>query len=352
MRTVVMILAALGLSGCTVAGPSALSNGRNVYNEVINRTSDEQVLEMLVRLRYGESFGMLTVASVTANIKVRAEAGAEIGVGSDSNYRGNLVPLSGGFAYEENPTISYVPLRGERFVSRLLAPLPLSTVVLFGRSPQTWVPILEMMIGQMNGLRNPMFGDESERREFDRAIRLLRELRNEGVAHFSVADEREPPSFLLVITEYEPEYIEAVRQLLDLLGLPAPPADGGDIELPVRLAVGRSRSDSIDLKTRSVLELIRLMGLGVDVPESHLQAGIAPQYTVKPSRSLMEIRSSTRRPRSALVATRFRDHWFYIDETDTMSKMAFLTLNILIGMRLEQEELSSGAPVLTIPVGG
>ena len=55
---------------------------------------------------------------MTANLKVGASLGANVGIGSDSSYAGNLVPLAAGATYEENPTISYVPLRGEQFVER------------------------------------------------------------------------------------------------------------------------------------------------------------------------------------------------------------------------------------------
>jgi len=59
------------MSGCVV-GPASITAGRGVYNEVINRTEDEQLLSMIVHERYNETYGMLGVASVTANIRARA----------------------------------------------------------------------------------------------------------------------------------------------------------------------------------------------------------------------------------------------------------------------------------------
>lgn len=50
--------------------------------------------------------GLLAVASVTANVRIQANVGAQFGVGPESNYSGNLVPLRAGALYEENPTIS------------------------------------------------------------------------------------------------------------------------------------------------------------------------------------------------------------------------------------------------------
>ena len=56
------------LSGCNLIGPSSISQGRPAYNEVLNRTSDEQMLLALVRRRYGDSPNLLTVTNVTASL--------------------------------------------------------------------------------------------------------------------------------------------------------------------------------------------------------------------------------------------------------------------------------------------
>ena len=79
------IVALLGLSmwfllaGCQTLGPSALGVGRGAYNDVIARTSSEQTLGLLVRLRYSDPIGLLTVSSVTAGLKFSAEAKGEAG---------------------------------------------------------------------------------------------------------------------------------------------------------------------------------------------------------------------------------------------------------------------------------
>jgi len=56
-RNILLAVIALGLCGCTVFGPQSIMAGRGTYNEVINQTHDEQILNALVRQRYDESFG-------------------------------------------------------------------------------------------------------------------------------------------------------------------------------------------------------------------------------------------------------------------------------------------------------
>ncbi len=346
-----IILSILLTGGCNIVGPTAISNGRSVYNEVISRTNDEQVLDMMVRLRYEESFGMLNVASVTANIRVRANIGAEFGVGDESNFQGNLVPLSAGVAYEENPTISYVPVQGEQFITRLLSPIPVKTIVLLALSTDNPEGLLKFLAKQLNGLKNALYADIPGDEEFDHALDLIASLHKAGVLDFGII-EGEKPQYRMVIYSYQDEHAETVRELMRLLGLPDPPADGSDIVLPIRLAIGHRPSDSIAIKTRSIYAIIKFMGWNIEVPEAHLEAGIVSIRQINPNRQSLTIRSSTERPGNATVATQFRNHWFYIDATDIKTKRAFSFVQLLIGMRLQKEDLLQQAPVLTIPVGG
>ena len=129
----ILCLVLCTLSGCAVVGPRSISMGRATYNEAINVTADEQILLAIVKGCYGETFSLLAVSSVAANVSFRVNAGAEVGIGSQENYAGNLVPFSGGVAYEENPTISYVPVQGEKYLHQLLSPIPIRTLLLFLR---------------------------------------------------------------------------------------------------------------------------------------------------------------------------------------------------------------------------
>ena len=98
------ILPVSAIQGCALVGPSSLSRGRVAYAEVIAETNAEQSLATLVRMRYGAPWVLVAVSSVTAQVRFSANARAEFGVGPEANFAGALVPLSGGVAYDENPT--------------------------------------------------------------------------------------------------------------------------------------------------------------------------------------------------------------------------------------------------------
>lgn len=59
--------------------------------------------------------------------------------------------------------------------------------------------------------------------------------------------------------------------------------------------------------------------------------------------------SGTERPTNAHVAVNYKDHWFYVDETDQDSKSTFSLLVEL--SRLELTGKSGPGPQLTLPIG-
>jgi hypothetical protein len=347
-RCLVALAIALGVPGCAAVGTEAIGSGRAAYNEIITRTGDEQMLGLIVRTRYGESVGLLAVSAVTANVHVSGSIAAELGIGPDSSFAGNLVPFSAGAVYEENPTISYTPVQGEEFVRQLLAPLSIEILVLYSRTLRDSELMFGLLVERINALRNPLYtGRSGERDEFLRAAQLIAQLQRDACAHW-VLDPDGPAPAQLVISGYGPEQRDQVRELLDRLGLRALAVAGQDLVLPVRLAVGTSKEARLDLQTRSVYEVLEIAASTVEVPEQHRGVAV-PQYEqIFAPPNFLRIRSSEDRPDGAVVAVQHRDVWFYIDDSDASSKFAFRTLVSLVGMRLS--EASEGSiPTLTIP---
>src|SRR5262245_43768275 len=143
--------------GCAIIGPSLLSRGRAAYAEVIAETNAEQSLAALVRMRYGAPWSLVAVASVTAQVRFGANARAEIGVGPDANFAGALVPLSGGIAYDENPTISYLPVQGDKHLRQLLSPIPPDLLVPIINSSLDAEASLALLVMSMNAIPNHAF---------------------------------------------------------------------------------------------------------------------------------------------------------------------------------------------------
>jgi len=350
----VFLVVIMAFTGCSTLGPASIKAGRGVYNEAITQTEAQQTLMTLVRNRYGETSTMLAVTSVTANVRVSTNATIDVGFGPDKYYVGNLVPFSGGVVYEENPTISYVPVQGEKYMRQLMSPLPLNLLVSLARSSVWPGPIYTLLVSRVNEINNPDFlpslADEPDPR-FSRFVELITDLSNSGVVYW-VENPRKEVEFSVVIRNYAPARLEQVHELLDLLGLPGPADNSRDIVLPTFLAVEKPESGGIALETRSIGSLAEILTASVAAREEDIRSGLVVEY---PPAGLagrdLQIHRSEGSPDKASVAVKYRGAWFYIDETDQATKTAFRllhTLQSVIIAEAAKEPLT--APVLTVPV--
>jgi hypothetical protein len=332
------------LFGCAVVGPKSIS--------AINRTEDEQMLLAIVKGRYGETSSLLAVSGVAANVRFATSASIEAGFGSESNYSGNLVPFTGGLFYEENPTITYVPVQGERYLRQVLSPLPLDVLILFVRSDVGSARPLILLANRINDMENPSFLPESAKPDprFQRFVELYGDLDRAGIVHL-VANPRKDIPFDILISGYAPAYSPKVQESLSLLGLPLPADRSSPIVIPVYFAVMQRDGNGIAISTRSTYELIEILQAAVEVPEEHAAEGLAITY---PPTGLagrdVRIRSSKQEPKNAAVAVKHRGDWFYIDDANMTTKIFYRMARTLWSVSIAAAAEQKGSPLLTIPV--
>ena len=345
-------LAAL-LGACTVAGPRAIENGRLVYNTAITKTNNQQILMAVLQNRYLESQNLLTVASVTANVRVTTRADVQLGIGDASNYAGNLVPFSASAIYEENPTISYTPVAGSRYMRQLHSPTPISVLAQLSATQTDLAPLYYALISSVNGIRNPDFMFSSARPDprFARFVDLVVELIR-GQRLYWLAERDRDGGFSIVIQRDSGAADESVDELLALLGLPANRKGTGRVRLPVSLTMNEHESGGVGIATRSVYQLANLLSASVDVPEVDQADGAAAEYPpTGPAGNGLRVYRSTGSPNRAAVTVPYRDAWYYIDDGDRDTKRFFRTLTSLWSAAIADNTVTSAStPVLTVPV--
>lgn len=350
LHAAVATLLAANLAGCAV-GPTSIALGRGVYNTTINRTEDEQLLSLIVHDRYYETYGMLSVASVTANIRASTNVAAQWGLSRalEEDYAGNLVPLSAGVTLEENPTISYVPLGGEEFVRRLLSPLTMDEALLISQYLGSGEHYVDVGIKRINNVRSPLLGESNaDAARFNRVSRLWQTLEDEGVLQI-VRDEK--GGVVAAFTPWTPDQEKLLDELLELTDIKKRPT-GGRLFVPMELSADKARGDSFIFETRSVLEILRAAGACIDIPESHLREGVIEPLNYTIAQKFIRIRTSRVRPGGlGTIAILYRGWWYYVADADPQSKQAFQFLRALVGLRLAEQGKMQSAPLLTIPVG-
>ena len=340
-----MILPSLG---CTLLGPGAIYNGRQAYNEAIVTTGEQQLLNAFVELRYGRLAGFLTVASVTANIRFAGSASAEFGFGSDQDFAGNLVPLGVGVAYEENPTISYVPIIGEAYIRNLMGPLPLDLFILMVSASLRADRIFLALVDSINGISNSGIRRQQEDPRFGRVARLISDLRDQD--RLELVQEAGDQEFSMLVRPGG-EQDGDIEELFDLLRLAQPEPGAEFVTVPIVLGAGKRGTSEIDIATRSVWELAHVFAANVDVPDEDLESGRVTVYPESPLSDFLHIHRSDSYPDDPAVAVPYRGGWYYIDDRDMNTKVVFQIAKALWQARIsDSNKPGQAVPVLTIPV--
>jgi len=102
--------------------------------------------------------------------------------------------------------------------------------------------------------------------------------------------------------------------------------------------------------TRSMLQIMIELASYIDVPAKDIEEGRVATVFDKNATDihpLIRIHSGASRPEDALVSIRYRDNWFWIDDTDIDSKRIFSFLMMLFSLTETGEK--TGAPIVTVP---
>jgi hypothetical protein len=342
---------AAAAAGCAWLGPEIVRSGRPAYNDAILATSDEQLLQNIVRMRFSDSIGFLAVSSITANVSVTASGTVNIGAGPAMNYVGNLVPIAGTLSTEQNPTISYAPVSGDQLLRQFASEMPLDRAVLMINSAHSHAQAWRTVIRRVNNLRNPDFPDPPGLvvdPRFEEVAGLAGALQRHGTLYW-VRLAGAQTGHAVVLHSYSPHNSREVARLLDLLGIKKPDREGDDVVIPVQLSVGSPAPGAISVETRSLLQLMRLAAARIELPPD--TPGAARLPAAGPAGRGIRIRSAAEAPSQPRVAVQYRGRWYYIEDDDEDSKQWFLMLQLLAGAQLP-DSAAGTAPVLTIPVSG
>ena len=332
-----LALLAVVLAGCaTGIGPRAVRSERPDYNQEIVRSGDEQLLLNLVRLRYNDTPLFLELGTVVA----------QRNIGTALTASGNVTPGAGGesanfgtgITYSESPTVTYTPLSGDEFATRMLTPIPMDSIMLFNQSGWGAERLLLVTVQRVNNVFNAATatGPTPETRPDYEAFHELAERLNRlhlagltGLNWEMRETEKEPPGRNPVFWVRSPpdpngplaEDVAVVRRLLEL--------DPGQEEFRLTAFPFNRQPGDVGMRCRSLLGVLCFLACAVEVPPAHLESGVATVTRdeqgqrfdwTKVTGKVMAIHSQPGRPSDASVAVKHRGWWFYIRDDDHCSK--------------------------------
>jgi hypothetical protein len=307
-------------------------------------------------MRYGDSPLFLDVASITNSYSLQTQ------VNVNANWFGGVVGLGAHDSlgvgatgvYSDKPTITYNPLNGQRFTRSMMTPVPPGVVVSLIQSGWAADAVLRIMVTSLNGVQN-RFGAGVRARgadpEFYRLGKAMRTIQASGAVGMRVEKTKDQEWAVLAkeakLDKATEQAQRDVREILDL--------QPGNNEARVVYGSAPKGDNEIAMLTRSLLEILTDLAASIEVPASDAAEGRTYATKVFESdgpggfRPLIRILSGPDRPKDAFAAIAYRNHWFWVDDRDYVSKQVFSYLLIL--MSLTDTDPGKGAPIITIPAG-
>jgi hypothetical protein len=352
----VLYVGALGalflMGGCESIGPNSVKKVHYEYNGAIAKTSDEQLLLNIVRLKYHESPYFIEVNEISENRKWTTRIGpngSKFGLVSNSGK--HELGLTAYTEIFQNPTIRYFPLKGEAFTKKMLSPLPIAVVL--GLSQAGWdiKRVFNLCVERINHLDNastasgPTPTRKPEYESFAKAVDQMAALCDQNRLIIGLSSEEQAKNLVLRFTDSNSQS----QQLKSILGL-----DPNSFEFHFSFNFLDTRSTSLMVRTRSVMEVLSYLSHAVKVPQKDIDAGLVAEtrdqygaifdWTQYLSGEWIAINCSESQecPKDAFVSIFYRKKWFFIADNDLNSKSTFMFLNYLFN-------LQSGNPMAFVP---
>jgi hypothetical protein len=343
----------LEIGGCAARmGPKTMAHDRFDYSGAITRSWKEQVLLNMVKLRYMDPPMFLDVQQIVQQYTLEGSGTIAAPGWTGDSAIAPAAAASGRWA--ESPTITYVPLSGEKFTRSLLEPV--TPLELFSLVQSGWPidAVFEVGVRSINGLhagsRTAMLRRAADP-EFYRVIAMLRELQASDSFGIRVEEAKGRAGGIVVFRAHHADEATAAtsRKVRELLHI-SPDAE----EFSLALGAVQQNDREIAMLTRSMLEILAEASAGVDIPASDVEEGRVLKMGTPGGdseagpRFMVRVHSSTSKPEAGEVfsAVRYRNYWFWVDDRDLPSKRGLGFLMILF--TLVESGTAAAPPVLTI----
>jgi hypothetical protein len=339
------------LAGCAHLGPKTVAVDRFDYSSAIADSWKQQILLNIVKIRYVDLPVFVDVSSIVAGYSLQTGVAVNGVMSSERAVQGNYGSIGGTAIYTDRPTITYVPMTGEKFLKGLVTPIEPRNIFFLLQSGYPADFILALTVESLNGIRNRSATGGVVREadpDFLRALQLLREVQLAGAVGMRVEEDKVKGSTAVLFFQRDdlPADIKAkgaeIRRLLKL------PADQQKFALTY--SPMRGAANELAVNSRSMLQILGAFASYVEVPEAHLKAGLAAPAFERESatqRTIGRIRGGPAKPDNAYVAVQYQGQWFWVDGSDWQAKRALTA--VMFFFTLADTGNAERLPLVTIP---
>src|SRR5215475_12264909 len=243
------------VAGCMSVPPDRVNADRMDYGQAIVESWKRQTLLNVVRMRYGDAPMFLDVASVINSYSFGGKANAAASLPSVTDP--NVFSFGAEGTWSNTPTVTYQPLLGDRFTRSMLHPIPPAAV--FQMLQAGWAAELVMttVLNSINGLRNDSYGAVGDP-GFSEVVRAIGRIKRTGGLGVRVETRKDGSA------EPDAARRDDLRRIRELLVL-----DDAAAEIEVTYALLPRNNREVALLTRSMMEIMLNVGIGVDLPAAH-----------------------------------------------------------------------------------
>lgn len=348
----VAALAVVALAGCTHLGPRTISVDRFDYSSAVADSWKQQTLLNIVKHRYMDLPVFVDVASIVSGYSL--ETGGNLGgqVSSSDAIQGNSVLFGASGKFTDRPTVTYVPMTGEKFLHGLITPIDPKKIFFMLQTGYAADFILGLTVESINGVRNRSATGGTVREadpDFMRVLQLLREIQVAGALGMRIEENQEKGQTTVLF--FSPEEradgsVEKIAEIARLLRLPA-----GQMRFTLRYSPVRGEAHELTVNSRSMLQIMGAFASYVVVPEAHVQDHSAiPSFAENPADGIynpVRIHSGLEKPKDAFAAVPYRGYWFWIDQGDWQTKRALTA--VMFFFTLAETGANGNLPLITIP---
>jgi hypothetical protein len=352
MRIVVFVVSAIIASlflNCVGIGPGTVDRDRFDYVNAISNSWKKQMLLNLVKTRYVDSPVFMDVTSIISQYAIEGQINVGTTLRVDS-ILGDSYSLGGSGKYTDRPTITYSPLMGEKFTRSLMTPIPVNAFLSMIQAEYPVDYMFRICVQTINGIEN-QFGGEGMARsahpDFYRLIDAMRRIQKKGALGMRVKRlEQKKTTVIFFRREYSDEMAEDIKTVWQILDL-----DTGVQEYNVVYGAYPNDTKEIAILTRSMLQIVIDLASAIDVPKKDVREGRVSASTFDEKAPglppLIRIRNGNSPPDDAFVSVKYRNNWFWIEDTDLHSKRSFTFLMMLFS--LTESDAKAKAPIVTVP---
>jgi hypothetical protein len=348
--SIVVILAAM--VGCTHLGSRVMPPDRISYNRAIVNSELQQLLLNIVRLRYGDTPQFLSLNNIVSQFSFQGGLAADFNRSMSPGSITTTVDVAPNVSYSESPTLTYTPMQGEEFVTRLLTPVDIQILKMFLRDGWGVARVLRTFVQRLGPMPNAILASRptSSRapvwKDFSEFSRILRKL--QWLEGFKAFNDNSDGTYriMVVVTAFDKLNAEE-RAFLKKLGVdPLTPNFWVT-------TVENDQPRNFYAETRTVLAIYNYLSKGVEVPKEHekiVGRTIMPNGEVfnwnQIVEGLLDVKYARVLPIDAYVYVYYRGYYFYVIDTDNNSKETLNLLSILNG--IFQGNIQSVLPVFTV----